>query len=168
MLGLIFALRAAGAVAKGINEHQKQSAKAKELERKQRCCSKCKTVVTKNSKFCPGCGHDNFTTLGAIEDHEAEQLRLKMESDKRRLAVEREVKMKQQKEREFLVAVRKRCKEILHFRYCQQCHKSFTHEYSYCDSCGNKTSDLPREYALQFARDEFPELDIRDDNLGTI
>ena len=51
-----------------------------------------------------------------------------------------------------------RCREFRELRYCPDCHLAFQTIHSFCDRCTNATEPLPSIYALEYAREEFPDL----------
>lgn len=53
---------------------------------------------------------------------------------------------------------RTRCRELRELRYCPDCHLAFQTIHSFCDRCANATEPLPSGYALEYAREEFPDL----------
>ena len=58
----------------------------------------------------------------------------------------------------YLQKARMRCRELRELRYCPDCHLAFQTIHSFCDRCPNATEPLPSGYALEYAREEFPDL----------
>ena len=62
------------------------------------------------------------------------------------------------RQRAYIEGARRRCREFRDLRYCACCHLALDVAHSFCEKCGTATEPLPTTYALEYARDEFPDL----------
>ena len=62
------------------------------------------------------------------------------------------------RQRAHIEGARRRCREFRDLRYCAWCHLAMDVTHSFCEKCGNASEPLPTTYALEYARDEFPDL----------
>lgn len=68
------------------------------------------------------------------------------------------VEERQQQRRAYIASARLRCREFRELRYCMRCHLALQPFESLCEHCGEATEPLPSVYALDYAREEFPDL----------
>lgn len=72
--------------------------------------------------------------------------------------LEQAVDERQQQRRAYVANARLRCREFHDLRYCARCHLALQAFESLCEHCGEATEPLPSIYALEYAREEFPDL----------
>lgn len=53
---------------------------------------------------------------------------------------------------------RARCREFMELRYCPQCHLALEAAELFCKDCREASGPLPAAYAVEYARNEFPDL----------
>jgi hypothetical protein len=72
--------------------------------------------------------------------------------------VDRALEDRQEQRRAYVASARQRCREFRELRYCARCHLALQAFQSICEHCGEATEPLPSAYALDYAREEFPDL----------
>jgi hypothetical protein len=117
----------------------------KQYYRSKTICGSCSKRIPKEAAFCPFCGSNWVTTIGALKQREDEQKQKKLLADK--IKIEEATRLK---------TARNRYKALQTAKYCSHCDGIYESDYIYCMKCQSKTVALPKETILGKMKKEFP------------